>query len=373
MIAAYPAGCPPRWDDFLRANLRLRLCVDSSWWQGRPNGNHNDDGRRHPLILGPTALTLTPTDFRFPVECPACKAVYSLTGEAIGRNGKCRCGNRFLVTGPHALTLLATRAFLCICPHCHTRVVASHDAPAATRLCCHCGKIFQTDSSVAMRLSEPSSPPAAGSSRPPQQATGSQAAASAEAVVRAIIDEWPEPNRKCPDTEEHSISHTCTSSLPPVGPTATPSEPVVTASGVGLWTVFQCPRCSCNTAFIATGTDTRVQCALCSSYVILQRGAPEDRRGSLGDPTNWMQCFCPRCNLRIAVDHSYRDKMILCPKCSNAFKAPLGGFATSQLAAPTYSRPLAAFSHRPLPVRSYYKKNGTRVDGYRRSRPRKRL
>ncbi len=239
-------------------------------------------------------------------------------------------------------------------------------------LCCRCGKVFQTTLNSNLEHSHQGEHQLMFLQSLPRQTTSApQATESDEAAVRAIVDEWPEPAQVLCNVEEATVSDNCNSDEPPAYPAATTTEHGATAFAIGLWTVFQCPRCSCRTAFVGNAEHTRVQCAICSSHVHLQHRTSEER-SSIGNPTDWMQCFCPRCNLRIAVDESYRDKMILCPKCSNAFKAPLGGFTPYQpLTAPYSPRPTGS-SYRPLPVRSYRKKNGTWVQSYRRSQPRKR-
>ncbi len=189
--------------------------------------------------------------------------MYSLTGEAIGRTGKCRCGHRFLVTGPHSVTISAEQACLCICPHCQARVVASHDAPGAMALCCRCGKPFQTNlTSDTQAPHQDGLPPESVQSSPVQSTSAPHSTESVEAAVRAIVDEWSPPTQASHNSEIMACPSGGISGAMQAVSEQRVKDRNATAHGIGLWTVFQCPECCHHTAFVATSAKTDVQCGL---------------------------------------------------------------------------------------------------------------
>jgi hypothetical protein len=338
-------------------------------------------GTHHSLGHGPKrnsrvregSMESSANTFRFTTECPACEAMYLPTGQAIGRTAKCRCGHRFTVTGPHFATILAHRAILCACTHCNARVVASPDAPRAVVLCCHCGKTFEHDHKSARTLS--SSPSqrqdVVAANSLPCNATAPAPIDSPQDDVRAAVAAWPQHTGVTADKEEQIKALATPADSPIASSMHKPQECVTSAHRIGLWTGFRCPTCSHHNAFVANGEDFDVCCALCSEHVHLKHAHAAETPDDFGNPTEWMQCFCPRCNLRFSIGESYRDETICCPKCSHAFTAPLGQVATYH-SPMSYSPPSKPYAHRPLPVKSYRKRNGTWVAGYRRSQPRKR-
>jgi hypothetical protein len=314
----------------------------------------------------------SPQDLRFAVECPACKAVYSLTADAIGKTAKCRCGHRFTVTGPHFATIPADRAFLCICPHCQARVVASKDAPRATVLCCRCGKTFQKQHTSPPPQSQlVGQPPGFVPSVPLATNSAISSTDSLEAGVRSTVAECTHPTQEYRHIGGSTVSVAASVGAAANAPQTMRSVPTVMAHQSRPWFTYQCPICSRHTAFIASEVNNEVQCALCPTRMRLQVADTCSDQTAAGDPELWMQCRCPRCRRRMAVDESHRGEVIYCPTCFESFTAPGVDIATS---APTfhYSPPSAAYSYRPLPVRSYRKKNGTWVHSYQRAQPRKR-
>lgn len=306
------------------------------------------------------------------MECSACKAVYSLTSDAIGKTAKCRCGHRFAVTGPSFTTIPAGRASLNVCPHCRSSVIASQDALRAMVLCCHCGKMFQADSAPRHQVPQSAlQPQGAVPERSMPDASGSDHANSVEASIRAIVDEWQQPHLGSTCGKEPSSSAGPPRGIVADSPSNAPQEMPAVVYRSGRWTVFRCPGCGRNTAFVTSDTKSECQCALCSEHVFLRDAEDSREECGLGDPERWMKCLCPRCGVQIAVDEAHRGSTIRCPTCSNTFRAPFGELAAYH--PPVYhSSPPTAYVHRPLPVRSYRKKNGTWVEGHRRSRPRKR-
>lgn len=306
------------------------------------------------------------------MECPVCRVVYSLTGGAIGRTAKCRCGHRFAVTGPQFVTIPADRACLCICSHCQNKVVASQDAPAATVLCCRCGKTFQKDLTISKPQSQLAAPPPAfipHGSVPAAPASGP--ADSAEDAVRAIVAEWAIATQESRSIEDPPASKSTSTGTVSSATEITPSAITVTAYRTPPWFTYQCPTCSCHTAFMASEVNNAVKCALCLSRMRLQVADTLSEQSAAGNPDLWLQCRCPHCRRRIAVDVSHRGKTIYCPTCFDSFTAP-GEAVVTGTSTFHYPNPSAAYAHRPLPVRSYRKKNGTVVNTYRRSQPRKR-
>jgi len=316
-------------------------------------------------------MTDSPFTLRFAVECPNCKASYLLTNEAIGRTAKCRCGHRFSVTGPLYASVPADRSCLSVCTHCNARLVASHDAPGSQVLCCFCGKTFrQAPASSPQHTQRGGQPQACISSASLPPAPLSHGPDNIETEVRSIVAEWSRPAPESGIRKKQALV-SWGSSVTTAGPQPeTTSASVATAYLVGLWTVFQCPNCRQHSALVAREKKSSLKCAACSEQILLKHGTACDVQKQLGDPTFWMQCFCPQCNARISVDNSFRDKMIFCPICSGSFRAPLGEPALPR--PPVHQSPSpAAYTYRPLAVRSYRKKNGTWVQSYRRSRPRK--
>ncbi len=311
-------------------------------------------------------------DLRFAVECPACKAVYSLTADAIGKTAKCRCGHRFSVTGPHFATIPADRAFLCICPHCQAKVVASKDAPRANLICCRCGKTFQKQhTSPPQQPQLVGQPPGLVPSVPLPTNSAKSSTDSIEVGVCSIVAEWQQTSRGSCGIEKPTVSAASTEWTTAVNPVTPASGIVKTTRQNDGWTVLKCPRCCDHVAFVASDARTEVYCPLCSERVLFEAAEASGYQSGGTNPDRRMICMCPRCRKQIAIDESNRGKTIRCPTCSNTFTAPFGEAAVRQPTV-SFSPATGSYAYRPLPVRSYRKKDGTWVHSYRRSKPRKR-
>lgn len=324
--------------------------------------------------------------YRFPAACPKCHRRFVANWSNIGAYGTCKCGHRFRIEGPTIATINASDSKTCQCPECGTAVICSASNPMGQHICCHCGKAFRlrtTDSAAAaprvlpttasepFALPPPAALPDASAGIHPTLPQGNSPTPSGIREADDTLDIPDLPlNFSVADPESDYGESDPEAVLPDWSVEAASRRVDSESARQGATLVYECSGCGSFTTTdrrTLVGVPDSVQCGACGKKAAFHSSGEV---GVVFGDALLTSCSCYRCGANFAVSGLREGGIINCLRCPHTFPKP-----QRYIARTTPSRPSAtattAYTYRPIPVRSFRRKNGTWVSGYRRSRPKK--
>lgn len=324
--------------------------------------------------------------YRFPAACPKCHRRFVANWSNIGAYGTCKCGHRFRIEGPTIATINASDSKTCQCPGCGTAVICSALNPIGQHICCHCGNAFRlrsTDSAAAaprvlpttasepFALPPPAALPDASAGINPTLPQGNSPTPSGIREADDTLDIPDLPlNISVGDPESDYGESDPEAVLPDWSVEAASSSPISGSAQQGKTLVYQCSGCGSFTAADRrelVGVPDSVRCAACG------RDAAFHSSGDIGvvfGDARLTSCRCWRCGANFAASGLCEGGTVCCLRCSHTFPSPLR-YTAPTTPSRTSATTTTTYTYRPIPVRSFRRKNGTWVSGYRRSRPKK--
>lgn len=323
--------------------------------------------------------------YRFPSACPNCLRRFIADWSNIGDIGTCKCGHRFRIEGPAIATLNAAHSETRRCPGCGTAVICSTANPVGQHICCCCGSAFRphplnssAPHAAPIAVPDPSELP------PPTASPITWTGVNPTPPDRTLVSPHgiPEPDDaldlpdlpvdvSAPDSE-NDFGCSDPADLPTHWPVSASQHRVDSdATKQGATLVYRCSRCGSFTAadrLALIGVPDSVRCAACGEEAAFHSSGDV---GMVFGDARLTYCRCSHCGTHFAASGLREGGTVHCPRCSQTFPSPQRYVAP---ALPHSSSPpsTAAYTYRPVPVRSFLRKNGTWVSGYRRSRPKKR-